>query len=70
MAVARYFDKERYDGSSPWVALADIDDAEWDALPKHVQRSIDTLPYFRKSNPSPTPRKAAPDKDPPPEKET
>jgi hypothetical protein len=51
MATARFYDESKHDGSQPWIALADIDEAEWEALPKHVQRSIDTLPYFRKTKP-------------------
>lgn len=61
MAVARYFDKDKYDGSFPYggVPLRDIEDEEWDTLPKHVQDSADALPYFRKTNPAPEPRKPA-----------
>lgn len=49
----RYFDESKYDGSQPYggVPLRDIDEAEWKALPKHVQESTDVLPYFRKTKP-------------------
>lgn len=51
MAIVRYFDEAKWDGSAPWVGLTDIDEAEWATLPKHVQESVDALPYFRKTNP-------------------
>lgn len=59
MPVARWFDKDKYDGSSPFggVPVRNIDEEEWEAFPKHVQDSADALPYFRKTNPNPTPRK-------------
>jgi hypothetical protein len=67
MAVARYFNADTYDGETfPPVGLADIDEAEWDALPAHVQATVDSLPYFRKTKPGPA-RAAKADE---PEKET
>ena len=63
MAIVRYFDEAKWDGSAPWVGLADIDEAEWKTLPKHVQESVDALPYFRKTNPAPVSRSEKKDED-------
>lgn len=56
----RYFDEDKYDGSFPYggVPLRDLETAEWEALPKHIQESTDALPYFRKTKP-PTVQKSA-----------
>lgn len=50
----RYFDEDKYDGSQPYggVPLRDLETAEWEALPKHIQDSTDALPYFRKTKPT------------------
>lgn len=49
----RFFDESKYDDSQPYggVPLRDLETAEWEALPKHVQESTDALPYFRKTKP-------------------
>jgi hypothetical protein len=61
MATARWFDEAKYDGSQPrgGVPLRDIPEQEWETFPEHIQVSADALPYFKKSNPHPTPRKPA-----------
>lgn len=59
MATEWYFDESKYDGSTPWVPLADISEEEWKALPKHVQASVEGLPYFRKTKPAATKQFAA-----------
>lgn len=55
MAPERYFDAEKHDGSIPPVGLADIEKDEWDSLPAHVQATVDSLPYFRKTKPTQAP---------------
>lgn len=51
MAVARYFEASRWDGTIPMVGLADIDEVEWAGLPKYIKAQVDSLPYFRKTKP-------------------
>lgn len=59
MAVARYYDKTKNpeEASLPGVPLRDIEDAEFDAYPKWLQDSVDAWDAYRKTNPSPTPRR-------------
>lgn len=62
MATARYFDESKLEPgmSLPFgVPQRDLSDEEFDGYPPHVQRSIDTWPVFRKTNPHPTPRRTA-----------
>jgi hypothetical protein len=41
------------------VPLRDLDEAEFEALPAHLQASVDASDLYQKSNPKPEPRKAA-----------
>lgn len=61
MATARYYvaDKNPEGASIFGVPLADIDESEWETYPAHVQRSVDASDMYRKTNPSPEPRRAA-----------
>jgi hypothetical protein len=61
-AVARYYDKEKNaEGASlAGVPLRDLTEEDFEALPAHLQRSVDALPFYRRTNPNPTRRKAEP----------
>jgi hypothetical protein len=51
MAIARYYNPEAnpLDGMLPGVPLADIDEEIFNAYPEWLQRSIDALPFYRKT---------------------
>lgn len=50
MATARYYDEEKAGGQFfPGVPARDLEDEEYDALPKWLQKSIDDSPMYRKS---------------------
>lgn len=67
MSIARYFDESKVEpGMSVPVPLRDLTDEEFDALPKHLQASVDAWPFFRKTNPTPE-RRAMPRRDKPDE---
>jgi len=54
MAAFRYFDKRKLDKGVrlPFgVPMRDLSEAEYNAYPPHVQRSIDSWGVFRKSRP-------------------
>ena len=62
--IARYYvaSENEMGGSFPGVPLRDLSQAEYDALPEWIQRSIDASSMYRKTKP-PTetaPLKAAP----------
>jgi hypothetical protein len=46
----RYFvaDGEKY---HPGIPAADLEQSEYDALPKHLQETVDTSALYRKSKP-------------------
>lgn len=58
--IARYYlEEKRPEGAAlPGVPLGDIDQDTFDAYPEWLQRSIDALPFYRKSKPG-EPTKAA-----------
>lgn len=67
MTIARFYDEAKNPdgGHIPGVALRDLTQEEFDALPEWLQRSVDASPMYRKSKPG-EPSKPAPQ----PEKET
>jgi hypothetical protein len=48
MAPVRYFvaDGEKY---HPGIPAADMDQDQYDALPKHLQETVDNSPLYRKT---------------------
>ncbi len=60
MAIARFYVEDNNpDGASfPGVPLRNIEDAEWDAYPAFIQRSVDASDFYRKTNPKPATRQA------------
>lgn len=59
-SIARYYDeaKNKEGAFFPGVPLRDLTDAEFDALPKRMQESIDACPFYRKTAPpKPAPAK-------------
>jgi hypothetical protein len=54
MAVARYYDASQNPEGAYFsgVPLRDIEQAEWDELPEHVQQSVDASPFYRKTKPT------------------
>lgn len=63
MAVARYLNEEAVTEGVfiPGVPLRDIEQEEYDALPKHLQQTVDASGLYRKTEPDkkPAPEKAA-----------
>jgi hypothetical protein len=59
--IARYYNADANpDGAHfPGVPLRDLTEDEYEALPKHMQHSIDASPLYRKTKPSAS-RKAEP----------
>lgn len=51
MTVARYWDESKGDGFLAGVPSRDLTEEEFNALPKHLQRSVDASPQWRKSKP-------------------
>lgn len=53
--IARYYDASKNADAAgfPGVPLRDLTEEEFDALPEHVQRSVDASPFYRKT---PTPK--------------
>lgn len=53
MKIARYYDAtQNTDGAFlAGVPLRDLTEEEWDELPAHLQRSVDALPFYRKTKP-------------------
>jgi hypothetical protein len=53
MAIARYYDEAKNtDGRFiAGVPLRDLEQAEFDALPSHLQRSVDAADIYRKTKP-------------------
>jgi hypothetical protein len=49
--IARYYDIEKNPEQAflAGVPLRDLTDEEWEALPPHLQRSVDALPFYRKT---------------------
>jgi hypothetical protein len=59
MGTALYFDASKDDGGMfPGVPKRDLTDEEFEALPKWLQASVEASPMYRRTNPSPAPRKA------------
>lgn len=60
MAIARWYDetKNTSGGEFPGVPLRDLTEDEYTGYSAWLQASIDASPMYRKTNPSPTPRKA------------
>lgn len=52
--IVRYYDatKNPDGGYLPGVALGDLTDEQYDALPKWLQESVDASPFYRKTKPS------------------
>ena len=65
MTTVRYYDADKNpDGAAlPGVPLRDLTDAEFDALPTYLQRSVDTAPFYRKTKPEAASRRAVPRRD-------
>ncbi len=61
MAIARFYVEDNNpDGASfGGVPLRNIEDAEWDAYPAYLQRSVDASDFYRKT-PIPKAAKAEP----------
>lgn len=56
-SIARYYDETKNPdrGFFPGVPLRDLTDAEWGALDKRMQESIDACPFYRKTKPPASP---------------
>lgn len=52
-AIARYYDESKNPDRAffPGVPLRDLTQADYDALSKHQQASIDASPLYRKTKP-------------------
>jgi len=53
MTIARYYDEAKNPdgGHLPGVALRDLTEEEFSALPDWLQRSVDALPFYRRTKP-------------------
>ena len=60
MATALYYEASKNpDGVFfPGVPLRDLTDDEYEALPEWQRREVDAAPFYRRTNPNPTRRKA------------
>lgn len=60
MAIARYYVADQHPNGTliPGVPLRDLTDEDFDALSAWDQASVDAAPFYRKTNPQPTPRNA------------
>lgn len=59
-APARYYDAEKNPKDERFIAgvpLRDLDETEFEALPKHLQRSVDASDLYRKTRPRTEPAK-------------
>jgi hypothetical protein len=65
--IARYYiaEKNPDNGHLPGAPLRDLTEEEFSALPEWLQRSVDALPFYRKTKPGDAPRATTK-----PEKET
>ncbi len=61
--VARYYEPAKNPDRAflSGVPLRDLSDDEWEALPQHLQRSVDALEFYRKTKP-PSAAPALPDR--------
>lgn len=55
--IARYYDEAKNpDGAFlPGVPLADLTEAQFEALPDWLRLSVDASPFYRKTKPNATP---------------
>lgn len=53
--IARYYraDKNEAGAAFPGVPLRDLTDAEFEALPEHLQRDVDASELYQKTKPKP-----------------